>query len=137
MERSVLRTAIKEVCRDQKLVKGGADEDTGYHDLNLRSNSVVMPARSLSFRVLGFLAATHLFITGHGPMPLSPALLLFVIGGWDALFDLELIDLVLPLKAAVLRKWPQVYDENLDLSLHGVVASMLMQYLGFTVCYCH
>lgn len=105
IERSVLRTAMKEVCRDQKLVKGGADGDTGYHDLNLRTNSII-PARSISFQVLGFLAATHLFITGHGPAPLSPAILLFVIGGWEALFNLELIDLVLPSKATMLRRWP-------------------------------
>jgi hypothetical protein len=128
---------IKEVCRDQKLVKGGADGDTGYHDLNLRSNSTIMPARALSFRVLGFLSAAHLLITGHGPVPLSPALLLFVIGGWDALFDLDLIDLVLPLKASVLRQWPQTYDETIDLSLRGATTSMLIQYLGLTVCDCH
>lgn len=57
-----------------------------------------MPERALSFRVLGYLSAAHFLITGHGPATLSPALFLFVIMGWDASFDLELTDLVLPLK---------------------------------------
>ncbi|KAG1790760.1 uncharacterized protein HD556DRAFT_1310310 [Suillus plorans] len=92
IECSVLQTSMKEVCHDQKLLKGGADGDTGYYNLNLCTNSII-PAQLISFQVLGFFAATHLFITGHSPVPLSPAILLFVIGSWEALFDLKLIDL--------------------------------------------
>lgn len=102
--RTVFERALTDMCEDAKLCRRHNDR-TGYVDLN--TNSIVCtPNRQADNEAFGFLAAAHLFITGHGPHPLSPAVIIFCIAGYDGLFDLELIGLLLPDYVSMLRKWP-------------------------------
>lgn len=129
--RTVFEHALTDMCEDAKLCRRHNDR-TGYVDLN--TNSIVCtPNRQADNEAFGFLAAAHLFLTGHGPHPLSPAVIIFCIAGYDGLFDLELIGLLLPDYVSVLRKWPLAVPAATELFVGSDITTLGIEHLDSSV----
>ncbi|KIK43231.1 hypothetical protein CY34DRAFT_11890 [Suillus luteus UH-Slu-Lm8-n1] len=125
--RTVFEHALTDMCEDAKLCRRHNDR-TGYVDLN--TNGIVCtPNRQADNEAFGFLAAVHLFLTGHGPHPLSPAVIIFCIAGYDGLFDLELISLLLPDYVGVLRKWPLAVPAATELFVGSDITTLGIEHL--------
>ncbi|KAG0691601.1 hypothetical protein DFH29DRAFT_1010674 [Suillus ampliporus] len=124
---TVLECALTDMCEDAKLCRR-QDGRTGYLDLN--TNSIICtPHRQADNEAFGFLAAAHLFLTGHGPHPLSPAVIIFCIAGYDGLFDLELMGLLLPDYVGVLKKWPLIVPATTEIFIKSDITTLGINHL--------
>lgn len=109
----------------------GAVDASEYYLLNLRPTGV--PDTLAMFRVVGRLAAYITWITGWGPYQLSPVFFLYALGGESAVFDLELLDELLPAQAAILRSWPAERGPAVNVSVGSHLSMIAIEYLDVAV----
>ena len=72
----------------------GAIDKSGYHLLNLQMTRVLDTLAA--FCIVDRLAAYIVWITGCTPQELSSVFLLYVLGGKTAVYDLDILDQILP-----------------------------------------
>jgi hypothetical protein len=134
VEIDIFRAMAEQICENPKYCRGPIDGDC-YQNLNLRS-SLFGVSRQQSMRMLGSAAALHLYITKWGPHPINPLMLIFAVAGWESAVDLDVVEMVLPAKAALLRNWPRTLSSEVDLKIGSVVANLVFDLLdGIMVCW--
>ncbi|KAG2103745.1 uncharacterized protein F5147DRAFT_775871 [Suillus discolor] len=124
---AVFEHALTDMCEDAKLCRR-RDGHAGYFNLNTTS-VVCTPHHQADNEAFGFLAAAHLFLTGHGPHPLSPAIIIFCIAGYDGLFDLELIGQVLPDSMGLLKKWALTVPATTEIFIGSDITTLGIDHL--------
>lgn len=98
----------------------------------------ILPFGALDLKVAcklkthGLLCALHIFALGQAPIPCSPFLILYILGGFDLLLDHTFIQSLAPEAAHALSAIPA--NHPLDLSPGGRFASLLVTYLNIQVC---
>lgn len=134
VEIDIFRAMAEQICENPKYCRGPIDGDC-YQNLNLRS-SLFGVSRQQSMHMLGAAAALHLYITKWGPHPINPLMLIFAVAGWERAADLDVVKMVLPAKAALLRDWPRTLSSEVDLKIGSVVANLVFDLLdGIMVCW--
>jgi hypothetical protein len=83
--------------------------------------------------MVGAMAAYVTWTTGWAPKELSPIFFIYVISGKAAVYDVDLIDQLLPTQAAIIQSWPEERSPFTDISLTSPLAALAVEYLDIGV----
>lgn len=133
VELDILRDLIEHIALDPVYVCGGADDDSGYQNLNLRRRPFGT-TREEGLRMVGMACALHIYITKWGPHPINPMTIIYTIGGWRLVRNFDILEQLLPAKAALMRIWPTTLASDANLTAGSPLANLIIELLeGVTV----